>query len=76
MQKEGIAVYHPLVEDHGVDCVIKKKDGTFIEIQIKADYFECSAHSGRSSAHPERTYAILHNPRLGSSSNHRSECAR
>lgn len=25
-----------MVDDHGVDCVIKKSDGTFIEIQIKA----------------------------------------
>ena len=33
---EGLDVYVPLVDDHGVDCVIKKDDGTFIEIQIKA----------------------------------------
>lgn len=33
---EGIDCYVPLVDDHGVDCVIKKEDGTFIEIQIKA----------------------------------------
>lgn len=26
----------PLVDDHGVDCVIKREDGVFIEIQIKA----------------------------------------
>lgn len=25
-----------VVDDHGVDCVIKKEDGTFIEVQIKA----------------------------------------
>ena len=36
MLMEGHDVYLPLVDDHGVDCVIKKKDGTFIEIQIKA----------------------------------------
>ena len=24
------------MDDHGVDCVIKKSDGTFIEVQIKA----------------------------------------
>ena len=36
MLMEGLDVYLPLVDDHGVDCVIKKKDGTFIEIQIKA----------------------------------------
>lgn len=33
---EGLDCYLPLVDDHGVDCVIKKPDGTFIEIQIKA----------------------------------------
>lgn len=33
---EGLDCYVPLVDDHGVDCIIKKPDGTFIEIQIKA----------------------------------------
>lgn len=33
---EDLDCYVPLVDDHGVDCVIKKGDGTFIEIQIKA----------------------------------------
>ncbi len=33
---EGLDVYLPLVDDHGVDCVIKKDNGTFIEVQIKA----------------------------------------
>lgn len=33
---EGLDVYVPLVDDHGVDCIIKKEDGTFIEVQIKA----------------------------------------
>lgn len=36
MLMEGLDVYLPLVDDHGVDCVIKKKDGTFVEVQIKA----------------------------------------
>ena len=36
MLMEGLDVYLPLVDDHGVDCVIKREDGTFIEIQIKA----------------------------------------
>ena len=33
---KGLDVYVPLVDDHDVDCVIKKEDGTFIEVQIKA----------------------------------------
>lgn len=36
MLMEGLDCYVPLVDDHGVDCVIKKGDGTFIEVQIKA----------------------------------------
>lgn len=36
MLMEGLDCYLPLVDDHGVDCIIKKNDGTFIEIQIKA----------------------------------------
>ena len=36
MLMEGLDVYMPLIDDHGVDCVIKKEDGTFIEVQIKA----------------------------------------
>ena len=36
MLMEGLDVYLPLVDDHGVDCVIKKPNGKFIEIQIKA----------------------------------------
>ena len=36
MLMEGLDVYLPLVDDHGVDCVIKKEDGTYIEVQIKA----------------------------------------
>ena len=36
MLMEGLDVYLPLVDDHGVDCIIKKADGTFLEIQIKA----------------------------------------
>ncbi len=36
MLMEKLDVYMPLVDDHGVDCVIEKKDGTFIKIQIKA----------------------------------------
>lgn len=42
MLMEGLDCYMPLVDDHGVDCVVKKQDGTFIEIQIKARSKEVS----------------------------------
>ena len=46
MLMEGLDCYLPLVDDHGVDCVIKKADGTFIEIQIKARSKEVSKGDG------------------------------
>jgi hypothetical protein len=36
MLKEGLDVYTPMVDDMGIDAVIRRKDGTFIEVQIKA----------------------------------------
>lgn len=36
MLKEGLDVYVPLVDDFGIDAIIRKDDGTIIEVQIKA----------------------------------------
>jgi len=36
MLRENLDVYVPLVDDFGVDAVVRKTDGTFLEIQIKA----------------------------------------
>ena len=36
MLKEGLDVYIPLVDDHAVDAIIKRKDGSTALIQIKA----------------------------------------
>jgi hypothetical protein len=36
MLKEGLDVYLPLVDDNAVDAVVKRPDGSFIEVQIKA----------------------------------------
>ena len=36
MLKQGLDVYLPLVDDDGIDAVIKRPDGSFIEVQIKA----------------------------------------
>ena len=32
MLMEGLDCYVPLVDDHGVDCVIKKEDGTIVQV--------------------------------------------
>ena len=36
MLKEGIDVYVPLVDDDAIDAVIKRADGSFATVQIKA----------------------------------------
>lgn len=36
MLKEGLDVYLPLVDDDAIDAVIKRPDGRFVEVQIKA----------------------------------------
>ena len=36
MLKEGLDLYVPLVDDFGIDAVLRKPDGSFIELQIKA----------------------------------------
>jgi hypothetical protein len=36
MLKEGLDVYMPLVDDDAIDAVVKKPDGTFVEVQVKA----------------------------------------
>lgn len=36
MLKEGLDCFVPLVDDDGIDCVVRQKNGQFIEVQIKA----------------------------------------
>lgn len=36
MLKQGLDLYIPLVDDDAIDAVVKKPDGRFVEIQIKA----------------------------------------
>jgi len=36
MLKEGLDVYLPVVDDDAIDAVVKKPDGGFVEVQIKA----------------------------------------
>ena len=36
MLKEGMDVYVPLVDDNGIDAVVRREDGRFVEVQIKA----------------------------------------
>lgn len=36
MLKEGLDVYLPVVDDKGIDAVVRRPDGKFVEVQIKA----------------------------------------
>ena len=36
MLKEGLDVYVPLVDDDAIDAVVRRKDGSFVTVQIKA----------------------------------------
>ena len=36
MLKQGLDVYLPVVDDDAIDAVVKKPDGSFTEVQIKA----------------------------------------
>lgn len=36
MIKEGLDVYVPLVDDMAIDAVVRRPDGKFVEVQIKA----------------------------------------
>ncbi|GAM10337.1 hypothetical protein OR1_02626 [Geobacter sp. OR-1] len=36
MLKEGLDIYVPLVDDDAIDAVIRRQDGSFITVQIKA----------------------------------------
>jgi hypothetical protein len=36
MLKEGLDVYVPLVDDNAIDAVVRRRDRSFVEVQIKA----------------------------------------
>ncbi len=41
MLKQGLDVYLPVVDDDAIDAVVKRPDGNFVEVQIKARSKEC-----------------------------------
>lgn len=51
MLKAGLDVYLPLVDDDAIDAVVKKPDGSFVEVQIKARSSKTQlGHSGLFAA--------------------------
>ena len=72
MLKEGLDVYVPLVDDFGIDAIVRKKDNTFIEIQIKArsaDVIPGDAALFAAIVHPEvrpNYYFVFYSERMDS----------
>ncbi|MHB8956031.1 MAG: hypothetical protein ACYC4U_23880 [Pirellulaceae bacterium] len=57
MLKEGLDVYLPLVDDDAIDAVVKRPNGRFVEVQIKARSVSVGfGHSGLFAA-------LTHEPR-------------
>ena len=73
MLRHGLDVYIPLVDDRGVDAVVRRKDGSFVEVQIKArsvDIREGDAALFAAIRHDEERpnyWFIFHAARLGES---------
>jgi hypothetical protein len=70
MLKEGLHVFIPLVDDIGIDAVIRKADGTFVEVQIKARSENCKDGTGGlfniRVVRPKSDYwYVFHSERMG-----------
>ncbi len=63
MLKEGLDVYVQLVDDFGIDAVIRKQNGEFIEVQIKARskdvVFGDAALFSAITHHPRKNYFFI-----------------
>lgn len=63
MLRAGLDVYLPMVDDKGIDCLVRKNDGSVAGIQIKGRSRNCGISSaGRFSAisiQPRPNYYII-----------------
>jgi hypothetical protein len=72
MLREGLDVYVPLVDDAGIDAVIRKAGNSFIEVQIKArsndvKFGACGLFAAIQHPKPrENYYFVFHSERLKS----------
>lgn len=69
MLKEGLDVYMPLIDDFGIDAVIRKKDGTFVELQIKARsndvlFGDAALFAAITHEHRSNYYFVFYSERL------------
>lgn len=71
MLKEGLDVYIPMVDDDAVDVVIKRSDGKYVEVQIKARSKEVAKGNAAlfaaiSHEHRENYWFVFYSERLDS----------
>ncbi len=71
MLKEGIDVYVPLVDDNAIDAVVRRPDGSFAEIQIKArsktvQMGHAALYAAIEHEHRENYFFVFYSERLDS----------
>ncbi len=69
MLKEGLDVYVPLVDDFGIDAVIRKENGEFIEVQIKARskevvFGDAALFAAITHQHRENYFFVFYSERM------------
>lgn len=69
MLEQGLDVYIPLIDDFAIDAVIRKKDGSFVEVQIKArskdvKFGDAALFAAITHEHRENYYFVFYSHRL------------
>jgi len=69
MLEEGLDVYIPLIDDFAIDVVIRKSDGSFVEIQIKArskdvKFGDAALFAAITHEHRANYYFVFYSHRL------------
>ena len=69
MLEQGLDVYIPLIDDFAIDAVIRKKDGSFVEIQIKArskdvNFGDAALFAAITHEYRENYYFVFYSQRL------------
>ncbi|MEA1847511.1 group I intron-associated PD-(D/E)XK endonuclease [Chryseobacterium sp. MHB01] len=69
MLEQGLDVYIPLIDDNAIDAVIRKQNGTFVEVQIKArskdvTFGDAALFAAITHEHRDNYYFIFYSHRL------------
>ncbi|HHT7200689.1 restriction endonuclease [Bacillus paranthracis] len=85
MLKEGLDCYVPLVDDDGIDVIIRKSNCSFIEVQIKArskgvKFGDAALFSAMTHEYRDNYYFVFYSERMDtmwimSSEEYLNECA-